>query len=99
VARCPDCGNAYCRECITEHDTRVICSACLRRAQARPARRVWPGWLWLWRAVQLTVSLAVLWLYCYGVGRLLVAIPDRVHQGHHGAEHVGLLEKGADDGP
>jgi len=31
VAKCPDCGHFYCRECIAEHDDRVICAACLRK--------------------------------------------------------------------
>jgi hypothetical protein len=29
VARCPECGHYFCRECITEHDERVICASCL----------------------------------------------------------------------
>ncbi len=48
VARCPECGHFYCRECITEHDDRVICASCLKKLvqQAEPVakRRVnpWP---------------------------------------------------------
>ncbi|MFP4054916.1 MAG: rhomboid family protein [Phycisphaerae bacterium] len=30
AARCPECGRFFCRECVTEHEGRVICSACLR---------------------------------------------------------------------
>ena len=29
VARCPECGRFFCRECITEHDDRVLCAVCL----------------------------------------------------------------------
>jgi hypothetical protein len=42
IARCPGCHRDYCRECVTEHDDRYLCSACLRRAassQDRAARR------------------------------------------------------------
>jgi hypothetical protein len=46
VARCPECRQFYCRECITEHEERVICATCLRRLSAAPpARRVSLQWL------------------------------------------------------
>jgi hypothetical protein len=31
VARCPECTRSYCRECVTEHDEKLICAACLRK--------------------------------------------------------------------
>lgn len=36
VARCPECSQFFCRECITEHDDRVICSACLKKLARVP---------------------------------------------------------------
>jgi hypothetical protein len=42
IVRCPSCLRDYCRECVTEHDDRYLCSACLRleaAKAARPARR------------------------------------------------------------
>src|ERR1043166_5979979 len=47
VARCPECKRYFCRECVTEHDDRLICAACLKKL-SRPAaaRRVrWAGLL------------------------------------------------------
>ena len=35
VARCPECGQFFCRECITEHEDRVVCSSCLKRLTAK----------------------------------------------------------------
>ena len=29
VARCPECERFYCRECVTEHEGRMICRSCL----------------------------------------------------------------------
>ena len=29
VVRCPSCRKYYCRECVTEHDDRMLCSNCL----------------------------------------------------------------------
>ena len=39
VARCPECGQFFCRECITEHEDRVLCSACLKKLTRRPLAR------------------------------------------------------------
>ena len=39
VARCPSCGNFFCRECITEHDELILCAACLKRITAPKERR------------------------------------------------------------
>ncbi|HSI87331.1 MAG: rhomboid family protein [Candidatus Methylacidiphilales bacterium] len=35
VARCPECRRFYCRECVTEHDDRLLCASCLKKAAAR----------------------------------------------------------------
>jgi hypothetical protein len=42
-ARCPECGRFYCRECITEHDDRVLCASCLEKIARRekPAGSRW----------------------------------------------------------
>ena len=43
IVRCPSCHRDYCRECVTEHDDRYLCSACLRLRAAqdhRPPRRI-----------------------------------------------------------
>lgn len=78
VARCPGCGLFFCRECITEHDDRVICAACLRKLafdQARPPRK----WLNFWPAAQGAAGLCIAWFVFYVIGRLLLAIPDEFH--------------------
>jgi len=41
--RCPSCRRDYCRECVTEHEDRYLCSTCLRAHatnERRPPRRV-----------------------------------------------------------
>jgi hypothetical protein len=30
-ARCPECQNDFCRECITEHAGRMLCVNCLKK--------------------------------------------------------------------
>jgi hypothetical protein len=43
IVRCPSCHRDFCRECVTEHEDRYLCSACLLGESARktgPKRRV-----------------------------------------------------------
>jgi hypothetical protein len=78
VARCPECGQFFCRECITEHDERVICAACLKKlaqAEARPARSSWD----VWPAVQIVGGLAVAWAVFYYAGETLLDLPAEFH--------------------
>lgn len=80
VARCPGCRRHFCRECITEHDDRVWCTACLAR-QARPplARRL--RLAALSRLLMLTLALFMLWSAFYLCGRALLAVPADFHEG------------------
>jgi formylmethanofuran dehydrogenase subunit E len=36
AARCPSCQQSFCRECITEHEGRMLCLACLTK-RSQPA--------------------------------------------------------------
>jgi len=78
AARCPECGRFYCRECITEHDDRVLCASCLAKlALKRTTQREWWGWvpkLGLALIALITVFLAFLML-----GNLLLSIPSQFH--------------------
>jgi len=80
VARCPECQRFYCRECVTEHDERVVCAACLKRLVARtatPRRRL--GFIWQW--AQVLAGLLLCWLVFYYCGRALLAVPADFHEG------------------
>lgn len=35
IVRCPSCRRDYCRECVTEHDDRYLCAACLRLQEGK----------------------------------------------------------------
>lgn len=78
VARCLECRQFFCRECIAEHDDRVVCASCLKklaRATEKKPRRPWP----LWPAAQLASGFFFTWLLFYIVGRLLLSMPDDFH--------------------
>jgi hypothetical protein len=80
VARCPGCRQYYCRECITEHEDRMLCAACLRRSTAAGGMR--RGGLGRMLVVlQCAGSLLLAWLFFYGLGRVLLELPDAVHEG------------------
>ena len=80
VARCPECGRFYCRECITEHDERVICAACLQKV-VQAAAPVTRRRVTLWPVFQLTGGVLVACSVFYLIGRLLLALPDSFHDG------------------
>jgi hypothetical protein len=80
VARCPECGHFFCRECITEHDDRVICAACLKKLARAPLLRR-PGFAWAIRAVQCAFGIFVVWFFFYLVGEGLLALPSSFHEG------------------
>jgi len=78
VARCPECREFFCRECITEHDDRVICSACLKKVAAREAkpRRSLAGLL---RPAALFGGVLVAWFFFYLIGHWAGALPSSFH--------------------
>jgi len=80
VARCPECGQFYCRECITEHDDRAICAACLRKLAKLPLtqRRGFLGGL---RFVQVFLGVVLVWLFFHLLGAMLLSIPSSFHDG------------------
>jgi hypothetical protein len=81
VARCPECGHCYCRECITEHEDRVICAACLRKTLRLPEKKRRPMFVGFARAMVFCLSLMAGWLAFYLVGKLLLSIPTSFHDG------------------
>lgn len=80
VARCPKCGGFFCRECITEHEGRVLCAACLN-AGAKLLGRKNSRWRWLIQPVQFVIGLVMIWLVFYQTGQALIVLPSRFHDG------------------
>jgi hypothetical protein len=80
AARCPECRHFYCRECITEHNDRVICSSCLKKLTAEPARRRM-SFAWILPIFGFSVGLCLAWLFFYFLGSTLASIPSRYHEG------------------
>ena len=80
AARCPECGRFYCRECVTEHDNRVLCAACLnKKLEPEKKTRQWSAIFT--SPVQLIIGVWFSWLFFYYVGKILLKIPSSFHEG------------------
>lgn len=78
VCRCPGCARSYCRECVTEHEARLLCALCLRKVLAgagsgRRKRRV-PA------VVLLAGGLVFSWLLFLGVAGGISEFSARMEQ-------------------
>ncbi len=77
-ARCPECGKFYCRECITEHDDRVLCAACLAKLSVKKTpRSEW--WGWMPKLTLALVAFAIVFILWLIFGNLLLLIPSHYH--------------------
>jgi len=79
VARCPECRHFYCRECIAEHEDRIICAACLRKMFRSSSQHRHPLRSRLARGTAFGLSLCIGWLAFYLAGKILLSIPASVH--------------------
>jgi hypothetical protein len=77
VAQCPSCKLFFCRECVTEHDGRMICVACvtaLTRDAHKTERIARARW-----TVTAVAGLLIAWLVFYYLGLTLARIPSKFH--------------------
>ena len=67
ACRCPACSRSYCRECVTEHEGRLLCAACLAAAtvQSAPAAS---GSRSLAPLVMIVVGILLAWLIYWVAG-------------------------------
>jgi uncharacterized paraquat-inducible protein A len=80
AARCPECGRFFCRECVTEHDDRVLCSRCLSEMTGADSTEK-PSAGILKSLFMLGSGVLVLWLVFYYLGLGLLEIPPSFHEG------------------
>ena len=79
AARCPECQHFYCRECVTEHEGRVLCVDCLKQLLT-PAAPPKGGGGWLLLVAQAVFALVLLWAIFQSLGEGLAALPDSFHE-------------------
>lgn len=80
AARCPECRRFFCRECVSEHEDRVLCASCLKKlTKRRLIKKYHLGGVM--KTIQVMVSLLLLWFSFYLVGKILLTIPSSFHEG------------------
>jgi hypothetical protein len=80
VARCPGCSRFFCRECVSEHDGRVLCASCLAGLLQKKIAR--GGRLARSRRIVLACAgLFAAWFFFDVLGHILLKIPSSFHDG------------------
>jgi late competence protein required for DNA uptake (superfamily II DNA/RNA helicase) len=77
-ARCPECGQYYCRECITEHDDRVLCASCLAKISLKKEATKQRGSL-AGKLALAFLALIVTYALFLLIGTLLLSVPTQFH--------------------
>lgn len=76
VALCPRCQRFFCRECVTEHGSQMLCALCLASIQTKeqkPLREFFPA---LGKVLLCMASFFLTWLVFYGLGKAIAAMPS-----------------------
>jgi late competence protein required for DNA uptake (superfamily II DNA/RNA helicase) len=77
-ARCPECGKFFCRECITEHDDRVLCASCLAKLSKKKEKEK-AKWEWAPRIGLALLAIVAVFFVLLMIGNLLLEIPSKFH--------------------
>lgn len=81
AARCPSCRRFFCRECVTEHEGRVMCRSCLEE-RLNPPEKARPAWLRTVSDLSLGgLGFLVATYVFFLLGRILLRIPSQFHSG------------------
>jgi hypothetical protein len=80
ACRCPGCVFDFCRECVTEHDERWLCSRCMaaQPTSANAAKR--PGWSRLSSVAIGMAGILAAWLYFFLAGELATMVLAPQHE-------------------
>jgi hypothetical protein len=75
AVECPSCKRFFCRECVTEHQGRMICVSCVTgRVAAEPRARFRARW-----TIMAAAGIVLAWLLFYYLGLTLTRIPSEFH--------------------
>lgn len=79
VCQCPECGRPFCHECVSEHESRLLCAACLA-AVSRNAHTGRSTWRSLIPPAMLWGGLLLSWLFFYTAGQTVSFFAERAEQ-------------------
>jgi hypothetical protein len=77
AVQCPSCKRYFCRECVTEHQGRMMCVSCvtvLSRGGSKTARTAATIW-----SITAIIGILIAWLMFYYLGQTLAKIPAEFH--------------------
>ncbi len=104
AARCPRCRRHFCRECVTEHDGRMLCASCIV-ALAGEAAKLQPRRDWrealrpVGRLLRLAAGVLAAWAFFYSLGQTFALWPEASHAARSAAEATTAPPAGAGDKP
>jgi hypothetical protein len=79
ACRCPGCGRSYCRECVSEHEGRLLCAACL--SVVTSGREPGGGRVGnLAPAAMIAAAILLAWLTYWVAGESVMAVIRRMQQ-------------------
>jgi len=79
--RCPACIRFYCRECLTEHEGRVLCTRCLQALTKPGDVKSFSILRGITRGVAGLLGVAFAGAFFYLVGLLMARLPASFHDG------------------
>jgi len=77
---CPECKKYFCRECVTEHDDRMLCAQCMQNLLKIPFIKRF-RLRYLKRITLVGLGILMAWLFFYYLGEILLSIPTSFHEG------------------
>jgi hypothetical protein len=80
AARCPGCQRFFCRECITEHEDRVLCANCVRDLAGEISGHRHQFTFGV-RLAQIAGATLLAWVFFYWAGQTLLSIDPSFHEG------------------
>jgi len=79
ACRCPACGRAYCRECVSEHEGRLLCAVCLIASTTRNKQD--PGIFGKLAPLgMIAAGILAAWLIYWAAGASLIGLIRRIEQ-------------------
>ncbi len=80
MARCPSCGGDFCRECVNDHEGRLLCAGCIREVKTQVQTGKELGQSRLRLASYFALCTVGLWGLFYLAGRILLIVPMETHE-------------------
>lgn len=71
VVRCPQCRRFFCRECVTEHDGRMMCVSCVPARGGHAGTSSFAPWI-----VAGCAGFLLAWVMFYYLGVIFARIPS-----------------------